>query len=45
MNIIKYPGKTVDECKAICDGMDDCLAFEFGVAYGGAKGNYSPGDC
>merc|ERR1711871_366165 len=43
-NIIKYSDKTVDECKAICDGMSDCVAFEYGVAYGGS-GGYKAKDC
>jgi hypothetical protein len=43
-NIVKYTGKTVDECKAICDMKTGCKAFEFGVAYGGS-GKYGPGDC
>merc|ERR1711977_99359 len=43
-NIKKYESKTVDECKSICDEMPACLAFEFGVAYGGS-GRYRPGDC
>jgi hypothetical protein len=43
-NIASYTGKTVDECKAICDMSTGCKAFEFGVAYGGS-GKYKPGDC
>jgi hypothetical protein len=43
-NIIKYPGQTVDRCKAKCNSNSKCLAFEFGVAYGGG-GGYKAGDC
>ena len=45
MNILKFTGKTVEQCKEICSAMSNCVAFEFGVAYGGARGNYQPGDC
>lgn len=41
----KEKNKTVDECKAICDADAECLAFEYGVAYGGTSGSYEPGDC
>ena len=41
----KIPDQTVEQCKAICDGDDLCMAFEFGVSYGGSKGSYQPGDC
>ena len=43
-NIGKIPGKTVDECKALCNAEPKCKAIEYGVAYGG-KVNYKPGDC
>ena len=43
-NIIKFTGKTVEQCKEICSAMSNCVAFEFGVAYGGA-GGYQAGDC
>jgi len=43
-NIIKFAGKTVDQCKEICSAMANCVAFEFGVAYGGG-GLYQAGDC
>jgi hypothetical protein len=43
-NIIKYAGKTVEQCKEICLAMSNCVAFEFGVAYGGG-GGYQAGDC
>ena len=43
-NIVKFTGKTVEQCKEICSAMSNCVAFEFGVAYGGG-GGYQPGDC
>ena len=43
-NIVKFTGKTVEQCKEICSAMSNCVAFEFGVAYGGA-GGYQAGDC
>lgn len=43
-NIVKHQKKTVLECKRICDADDKCVAFEYGVNYGG-KGGYKPGDC
>jgi hypothetical protein len=43
-NIIKHAGKTVEQCKEICSAMSNCVAFEFGVAYGGG-GGYQAGDC
>ena len=43
-NIVKFTGKTVEQCKEICSAMSNCVAFEFGVAYGGG-GGYQAGDC
>ena len=43
-NIIKHAGKTVEQCKEICSAMSNCVAFEFGVAYGGG-GECQAGDC
>ena len=43
-NIVKYEDKSLDECKDICSEMDECMAFEYGVDYGGA-GNYKARDC
>ena len=44
-NLIKYSGKTVPECKQLCNQRADCLAFEFGVDHGGSSTTYKPGDC
>lgn len=43
-NIVKYADKSIDECAEICDQLDTCVAFEYGVAYGG-DGVYTPRDC
>ena len=43
-NIIKYPNKSVDECKNLCSLNVKCVAFEYGVVYGGS-GGYKPRDC
>ena len=43
-NIELHKGKTVAECAAICDANPSCLAFEYGVEYGGG-GSYEAGDC
>ena len=43
-NIELHAGKTVAECAAICDANALCLAFEYGVDYGG-DGEYEAGDC
>merc|ERR1711879_1083636 len=42
-NIHLYKNKSLQECKAICDGLDACKAFEYGVDYG--KAHYEAGDC
>lgn len=44
-NLGTTSGQTVEECAAICDATDNCLSFEYGVAYGGSQTTYSPGDC
>jgi len=44
-NIILYHDKSVTECAALCDGNDECEAFEYGVSYGGNSGDYEPRDC
>ena len=43
-NIVKYTGKSVSSCKDLCSARPDCLAFEYGVSYGGI-GSYQPKDC
>ena len=43
-NIVKYTGKTVSSCKALCSARPDCLAFEYGLSYGGS-GSVLPKDC
>ena len=35
---------SVEQCKGWCDSVPECVAFEYGVAYGGA-GGYKPRDC
>ena len=45
-NIKRYKNKTVEECGKLCDDYGSgCKGFEYGVAYGGRKSNYKPGDC
>lgn len=44
-NIVKYTDKTVLECQVLCTENEDCMAFEYGVAYGGRGGEYQPRDC
>jgi hypothetical protein len=43
-NMEKVPEQTVLECKQRCDKEPRCLAFEYGVDYGGS-GPYKAGDC
>ena len=43
--MIKYTDKDVDECKELCSQHVNCLAFEYGVAYGGGGVLYKPRDC
>ena len=43
-NIVLYKSLSVEECKVKCNERADCLAFEYGVPYGG-NGNYNPKDC
>ena len=43
-NIVLYPNLSVDDCKIKCNERDDCVAFEYGVPYGGS-GNYNLRDC
>ena len=45
-NYRKYPNKNVEECKSLCSQNVKCLAFEYGVAYGGSGiGGTRPRDC
>jgi len=45
-NIVKYPSKTVTECKKLCDDEPRCKAFEYGVNYGSVLVYaYEAGDC
>ena len=43
-NIGLHAGKTVAECASICDANALCLAFEYGIDYGGG-GEYEARDC
>ena len=44
-NLILHSGRSVDECKTLCNDYGDaCKGFEFGVDYGGG-GKYKSGDC
>eukprot|EP00040_Diaphanoeca_grandis_P032870 m.200061 g.200061 ORF g.200061 m.200061 type:complete len:235 (-) comp32759_c0_seq3:145-849(-) len=43
-NIRAYTDKSVRECKDYCDNNNACVAFEYGVAYGGG-GGYPPRIC
>ena len=45
-NLVKYTGKSVADCQALCiEYGPECLGFEYGVAYGGAGLPYQPSDC
>lgn len=44
-DMIRWRGKTVDECKKLCLGYPTCKAFEFGKAHGGSDTSYLEGDC
>ena len=43
-NIVLYPNLSLEGCKITCNERSDCLAFEYGVSYGGT-GKYKPKDC
>merc|ERR1719410_2756052 len=45
MNIVRYADKSVSECTLLCNANPKCKAFEYGVAYGGKRGNYKARDC
>jgi hypothetical protein len=40
----KYAGKTQQDCAQLCEQNPDCVAYEFGVDYGGS-GAFKAGDC
>ena len=44
-NFRKYSNKNVEECKSLCSQNVECLAFEYGVAYGGSGIGTKPRDC
>ena len=45
-NINTHKNKTVNECKAICDSLPDCVAFEYGVDYQGSiNDGLNTGEC
>jgi hypothetical protein len=47
-NIKTYKDKKLSECAQICDDDSNCLAFEYGMPYGGSLGKqygYGPGSC
>ena len=44
-NIEYNYGKTISECEKICNGINNCLSFEYGVAYGGLSGTDIPETC
>ena len=43
-NIVLYPNMSLEDCKIKCNEDIKCLAFEYGVSYGG-NGNYNAKDC
>jgi len=43
-NLVNFHKIAIQECAKICDSNPSCLAFEYGVSYGG-RGDYRPGDC
>merc|ERR1719285_1404888 len=44
-NIIKYQGRSLDECKQLCKNNPNCVAFEYGYSHGGSVKLYNVGDC
>ena len=44
-NIRRIADQSVPECAALCDAVDACVGFEYGVAYGGSSTSYGPRDC
>ena len=43
-DIVKYSAQSLEQCKDLCAAKSNCLAFEYGVAYGGG-GGYKAKDC
>jgi len=43
-NIVLFRDTSISECAEMCDNTDECVAFEYGVARGGA-GKYKSRDC
>jgi hypothetical protein len=44
-NIVLFQNLTVDQCEYKCNRNIECVAFEYGVAYGGTQVLYNPHDC
>ena len=44
-NIRLLHDMSIEECKAKCNGEASCLAFEYGVGYGGSSTAFKPKDC
>ena len=44
-NIRRIADQSVPECAALCDAVDACVGFEYGVAYGGSSASYQPREC
>jgi len=42
-NIEQSSGITIAECAIKCDGLPNCVGFEYGMRHGGSP--YNPGDC
>lgn len=40
-----FVGKTVEECAALCEQAHQCVAFEYGVWYGGTNTDFPPRHC
>ena len=41
----KKTGKTLEECKKLCETRLQCKAIMYGVNLKGSKGNFAPKDC
>ena len=44
-NLKLYNAMSVEECKAKCNEISSCLAFEYGTPYGGDSDHFKPKDC